>query len=77
MSVDFTDLKLQIGSENVERIGSDCNTKSFKFVGLLLDEHLTWDSQINNVHGKLAAGNYAINSTKNFVPLHIRRKIYI
>ena len=76
MKVDFSDLQLQIGSENIERIGNDCKTTSFKFVGLLLDEHLTWDSQINSVHGKLAAGNYAINSAKNFLPLHIRKKIY-
>ena len=76
MIVDLSEFKLKIGNENVERIGSDCKQTYFKFVGLLLDEYLTWDSHINNVHGKLAAGNFAINSAKNFLPIHIRKTLY-
>ena len=76
MKVDFCHLNLKIGAELVERIGSDCKTKSFKFVGLHLDEFLTWDQHINKVHGKLASGNYAISASKNILPQNIRINLY-
>ena len=76
MKVDFTGLQLKIGDENIERIGSDCTTKFFKFVGHYLDEHLSWEHHINNVHGKLASANYAIARVKNFVPKKVRLTLY-
>ena len=76
MMVDFRNLKLQIGNEIVERIGSDCTTKSFKLVGLHLDEYLSWDHHINYVHGKLASGSYGINASKNLLPQQIRLNLY-
>ena len=65
MHVDFSQLNLQIGNEKIERIGDDCKDNFFKFVGIRLDEHLTWSHQINHIHSKLASGNYAISQTKN------------
>ena len=76
MKVDFSDLKLTIGGENIERIGSNCQTKFFKFVGHHLDEFLSWDFQINHVHGKLASANFAIARVKNFLPRKIRMTLY-
>ena len=76
MHVDFSSFTMKIGEEIVERIGSDCPIKSFKFVGHHLDEFLTWDQHINYVHGKLASGNYGINAAKNFLPKHIRLNLY-
>ena len=76
MNVDFENLTIKLGEEKIERIGSDCKTKYFKFVGLFLDEYLTWEHQVQHVHNKLSSGNYAINSAKNVLPLHIRKNIY-
>ena len=76
MIVDFSDLKLKIGNENIERIGNSCTNKSFKFVGHHLDEYLSWDYHINHVYSKLASGNYAISISKNFLPQHIRVNLY-
>ena len=61
---------------NVERIGSNCKNKYFKFVGHHLDEFLTWEHQINHVHGKLASGNYAIARTKFILPQNIKLTLY-
>ena len=33
---------LKIGNESIERIGEDLPLKSFKFVGLVIDENLSW-----------------------------------
>ena len=76
MAVDFSMLKLKIGDENIERIGSTCDTKYFKFVGLRLEEYLTWEYQINHVHGKISNGNFAISSVKIFLPLNVRLTLY-
>ena len=67
---------VNIGNEKVERIGSTCKTKFFKFVGHHLDEYLSYEHQINHVRGKLASGNYAISRTKNYLPQHIRLTLY-
>ena len=76
MHVNFSPFTMKIGDEVVERIGFDCPTKSFKFVGHHLDEFITLDQHINHVHGKPASGNYGINSAKNFLPKYIRLNLY-
>ena len=76
MKVDFKDLSLKIGNEEIERIGSNCKTKFFKLVGIHLDEHLSWDFQINHVCSKLSSGNFAISRAKHFVPRHVRMSMY-
>ena len=76
MKFDFNNLELKIGNETIERIGSNCKSKYFKFVGIHLDESLNWDYQINHVYSKLASANYAISTSKNFLPKRIRLTLY-
>ena len=76
MKVNFDQLNLKIDDVPIERIGDDCDTKFFKFVGLHLDEHLSWAYQLNHIQAKLASGNYAINQIKNTLPPSIRKLIY-
>ena len=71
MNVDFENVALKLDGTNIERIGEDCETKYFKFVGLHLDEYLSWQYQINHVQSKLSSGNYAIAQSKNFLPIKI------
>ena len=68
--------KLYIGDSEIERIGSESNTKCFKFVGVYLDETLSWDYHINHVNSKLASANYALNQVKNILPKNILKTIY-
>ena len=35
--------QVRIGGEGINIIGEDCEDKFFEFVGLHLDEHLSWD----------------------------------
>ena len=41
MHVNFENCELKIGTEVIERIGNNCKTKYFKFVGIHLDEHIS------------------------------------
>lgn len=56
--IDFSDLVLKIGSEKIERIGNGCKTSFFKFVGILLDEYLDWNSHTAHVSNKISSGNF-------------------
>ena len=50
--------------------------KILKFVGHVLDENLTWEGHTEHLAKKLASANFAVNSSKNFLPSHIRKTIY-
>ena len=39
-------IDLVVGGVKIERIGSDCKTTSFKFLGLMVDDKLNWNDQI-------------------------------
>ena len=69
-------LNLQINGKNVDQIGNSCKEKYFKFVGHVLDENLTWEGHLEHLVKKLASANFAVNSTKNFLPSHIRKTVY-
>jgi len=70
------DFSIKIGDQEVERIGNDCNIKSFKFVGVHLDEYITWDKHVNHVINKVSSANFALNQLKKILPLNIRKTIY-
>ena len=70
------DFSIKIGNQNVERIGNNCSTKSFKFVGVHLDEYVTWEHHINHVINKVSSANYALNQLKKILPINIIKSIY-
>ena len=75
-NIDTSNLSITIDDKIVEQIGNKCKEKYFKFVGHVLDENLTWEGHVEHIAKKLASANFAINSSKNFLPLKIRKTIY-
>ena len=73
---DFQELNIKIADKNVDRIGANCKEKYFKFVGHVLDENLAWVGHVEHIGKKLASANFAINSSKNFLPPNTRKMIY-
>jgi len=67
---------IKIGDQDVERIGNNCKTKSFKFVGVHLDEYMTWEHHVNHVINKVSSANFALNQLKKVLPINIRKTIY-
>ena len=68
--------KLEIGNQTIEQIGKKCKEKYFKFVGHVLDDKFSWEGHVKHICKKLASANFAINSTKHFMPLQIRKTLY-
>ena len=56
--VDFVYHNLKIDNEVFERIGKNCPEESFKFVGIILDENLSWRHHFNYVINKIAGAIY-------------------
>lgn len=52
------------------------NNKVAKFLGLHMDEHLTWRSQINHIKAKIAQATFAMNKVKNLLPLSAMKTLY-
>ena len=69
-------LNLHIGNQTIEQIGTNCKEKYFRFVGHVLDDKLSWEGHIQHIAKKLASANFGINSSKNFLPLKIRKTLY-
>ena len=55
---------LKIDNINIERIGLRFPTRSFKLVGIKLDDMLKWGEHANGVRSKLASTSYAIARLK-------------
>ena len=76
MKVDFSNLELSIDSGKIDRIGKDCDEKYFKFVGVYLDEFLSWDHHLNAIRSKLSCANFAISKIKRIVPKKVKLYVY-
>ena len=70
------EFKLFIDNSEIERIGNDFDTKSFKFVGISLDEFLNWNQHIHNVNNKISSAIYALNQIRKILPEKTLKTIY-
>ena len=61
---DLNAYSLKIGDMNLTRVGNDCEVKYVKFLGLLIDENLTWKGHINHVNQKISKSLYMLNQVK-------------
>ena len=69
MHFDPKNCKIKIGNEILERIGTDCTNKNFKFFGLKIDEFLNQSKHVSN---KISCLIFTLNQIKNILPLNIR-----
>ena len=53
-------LTLEIGGKKIGRIGNNFPTKSYKYVGINIDENLSWDYHISKVKSKISFANIQI-----------------
>ena len=63
-------LELFINDTKIEKVNE------FNFLGIMLDECMTWDSHINKIAGKISQVNGALSRLKKFVPSEILKMIY-
>ena len=60
----------------IEKIGLNCETKWFKFLGMRLDDKLSWEGQSAHAYQKAVAGTFRLARLKRTVLFRIRLMIY-
>ena len=64
---DLNGLNLLINGIPLERIGVGCKEESSKFLGVILDESLTWKQHINHINKKISKSLFAIKQVKHIL----------
>ena len=70
---ELIDKTLTLDGVAIEQIGLNCETKWLKFLGMRLDDKLSWEGQRAQ---KAAAGTFMLARLKRTVPHRIRLMIY-
>ena len=60
--------RIYLNGEEVDQISNINNETSFKFLGLHVDESLTWKYHVKKVCARISRSNYILNKVKNFLP---------
>ena len=68
--------ELCIGNNVITRAGNSCIEKSVRFLGVLIDDELSFTRHIDKLKSKLNSGLYALSTCNTIVPLDIRILIY-
>jgi len=68
--------QIMINGHELTQAGKNRQLTSVKFLGLYIDENLTWRHHIDKIQTKLNSSIYAINSMKKFLPHYALRTIY-
>ena len=56
---------IRINNKYTKRVWSKGDEKSFKLVGIYLDEKLKWDEHIAQIAKKVGYSNYSLNKARN------------
>lgn len=69
-------LNLTINGNIIQQIGDNKDDKMIKFLGVYLDEHLSWKNHIQYINGKIANSTFIMNKAKNLIPKAALKTIY-
>ena len=64
MRDDLSRYDINIGNTQLSRIGNDCHKTYSKFLGMYLDENLTWKTHMNEINKKVSRALFSIKQVK-------------
>ena len=64
---------LYIGNSAITRVGQFCEETSVRFLGIWIDDALTFSGHISKLKSKLNSGLYALSTCNKIVPVKIRK----
>ena len=65
-----------MNNNEVLRIGKGLNQETYKYLGVLIGEDLTFSEHINRIKGKLVSASFMLNQSKSFLPFKARLQVY-
>ena len=72
--VHYHDLYLQ--NNIIERVGEKCKENFVRFLGIWIDESLSFSGHLAKLKSKLNSGIYALATCTKVVPFRVRKMIY-
>ena len=72
----FTRLSVAINNNILKIIGDDCEEKSVKFLGIFIDENVSWTYHIAHVNKRISSALFSIKQVKNILPKVCLRTLY-
>ena len=73
---DLSRFTVEIGNTVLERIGNDCENTSTKFLGMHIDENISWKKHISETNKKNSRALFCIKQVKNSLPKCSLRTLY-
>ena len=67
---------LYLNGTKLTQIGSNCDTKTTKFLGLYIDDKLTWEHHIEKVQSKTRSIIHLLTSVKKSFPARLKVLLY-
>jgi len=69
-------LQLSMNGIPLSRVGNNLPDTSMKFLGIIMDEHITWNKHIDMIRIKLSRSIFALNRVKHIFPFDIMKSLY-
>jgi hypothetical protein len=76
MRCDLSGHDIFIQNTKLNRIGNDCDEKAVKFLGIYIDENLTWKYHLSNINKKISNALFAIKQVKKVLPYNCLKTLY-
>ena len=70
------DCNIFLKGKLIERIGEHCQSKSVRYLGVLIDEKLSWKYHAIKVRNNVSKGVFAITSCRKLLPMKVKKLIY-
>ena len=65
-----------MNNQEVQPVGKGQKQETYKYLGVLIGEDLTFDEHVNRVRGKLVSAAFMLNQSKSFLPFKTRLQVY-
>ena len=72
----ITGLNMSINNTAIQRVRNDCEEKATTFLGIFIDENLTWRHHIANINKRIFSALFSINQVKHILPRDCLRTLY-
>ena len=69
-------LKLTINGQNIQKVGKDETEKTIKFLGIYIDDQLTWKDHLLYINKTISKSTFILNRVKNILPVYTLRTLY-
>ena len=76
LRTDLTERSISINGTMLEQIGNNCKENATKFLGIYLDEHLTWNHHVTQLNKKVSRALFSIKQVKYVLPTDCLKTLY-